>query len=83
MWTETETNEVTISECTRQNTCYDCDNEKCWHHGTKEADCPKYHCDRPEELRYNCNCCAFIDNYIKTMRAFYKKRQELKKNEQV
>lgn len=36
---------LTITECTRKTTCYDCDNQACWHHGKKEADCPKYGCD--------------------------------------
>ena len=59
---------ITISECTRQNTCYDCDNESCWHHGKKEADCPKYHCDRGMD----CEHCSFIDGFMEEMREEYK-----------
>lgn len=62
---------VTMSECTRKNTCYDCDNEKCWYHGKKEADCPKYHCDREGDMFLNCDRCAFTDRYIEDMRKEY------------
>ena len=61
---------ITISKCTRQNTCYDCDNEKCWHHGKKEADCPKYKCDNKKLL--DCAHCSFIDWFIEEMREEYK-----------
>jgi len=62
---------ITMTKCTRQNTCYDCDEERCWHHGKKEADCPKYRCDRPEHLQYHCTRCSFIDRFIKDMRKEY------------
>ena len=65
------TGEVTITECTRQNTCYDCDNERCAFHGDKEADCPKYHCDRPKEHQLDCDHCGFIDGFIRDMREIY------------
>ena len=58
-----------LNDCTRQNLCVDCDNEKCWHQGKKEADCPKWVCTR--EIR-DCEHCAFIDNYIEKMRGEYK-----------
>jgi hypothetical protein len=57
---------VTFSECTRLNTCYDCDNEKCWHHGKKESDCPKYRCSD-----LDCDHCEFIDRFIEDMRKEY------------
>lgn len=63
---------VTFSECTRQTTCYDCDNEKCWHHGKKESDCPKYKCDRPDDGNLDCDHCTFIDRFIEDMRKGYK-----------
>ena len=66
-----ETGEITITECTRQNTCYDCDNERCAFHGDKEADCPKYRCDRPEEHLLDCEHCGFIDGFIRDMREEY------------
>ena len=64
---------MTLTECTRKNTCYDCDNEKCWHRGKKEYDCPKYHCDRPAKFLYDCEHCEFVDKFINVMREFYKK----------
>ena len=60
---------VTMSECTRKNTCYDCDNKNCWFHGKKEADCPKYHCDN--DIEDDCEHCAFIDAYIEEERKRY------------
>ena len=62
--------ETQMSECTRQNTCYDCDDKKCGHHGDKGADCPKYHCDY--EPKYDCDHCAFINNFIRKERERYK-----------
>lgn len=61
---------ITLSKCTRQNTCYDCDNESCWNHGDKEADCPKYRCDNEKFL--DCDHCSFIDGFIEEMREEYK-----------
>ena len=65
------TGEVTLSECHRPNTCYDCTEESCSHHGKKEADCPKYHCDRPDEFKHDCEHCGFIDHFIQDMRQVY------------
>ena len=62
---------LTLTECTRKSLCCDCDNEACSHHGKKEADCPKYRCDRPKELRMDCEHCDFIDRYIADMRRTY------------
>lgn len=59
---------VTLSECTRTNSCYECDNSKCLLQGKKESDCPKYKCDRPDGLKYECERCSFIDKYIESMR---------------
>ena len=56
------------SECTRDNFCYECTNIKCVLHGKKESDCPKYSCDMPEIVQYNCEHCPFIDRYIKKVR---------------
>lgn len=56
---------LTMSECTRKNTCYDCDNEACWHHGKKEADCPKYGCYE------DCDHCEFINDFIEEERKEY------------
>lgn len=62
---------ITLTECNRQNTCYDCDNEQCIYHGVKGADCPKNHCDRPAPVNLDCEHCAFIDEYIEEMRKVY------------
>lgn len=62
---------MTIEECTRQNTCYDCDNDKCVFAGKKEADCPKYRCDRPVIFQ-DCDKCGFVDKFIEDMREIYK-----------
>lgn len=64
--------EITINECTRRNTCYDCDNEKCVLHGKKKSDCPKYVCDMPEPYHNDCENCAFIDEFIDLARREYK-----------
>lgn len=61
---------VVMSECTRQNTCFDCDSERCLHKGRKEADCPKYRCDRPGGK--NCDHCDFIDDFIERERKWYR-----------
>lgn len=61
---------ATIHDCTRKNTCYDCDNQECIGHGDKGADCPKYHCDNPNGLQ-NCENCWFIDMFIKELRKAY------------
>ena len=61
--------EVTMSDCTRQNTCFDCDNQDCSHHGDKGADCPKNHCDNA--VLYDCEHCSFIDGFIDDMRQVY------------
>ena len=63
------TDEVTLSDCTRPTTCYDCTEESCLHHGDKEADCPKYHCDNAVIL--DCEHCGFIDHFIEDMRQVY------------
>ena len=63
--------EPTMNECTRKTTCYDCDNENCLFHGKKEADCPKYCCDRPDGHQYDCDHCDFVDRYIEDMRREY------------
>ena len=70
--------EITMSECTRKNTCYDCDNKSCLHQGDKGADCPKYKCDNPNGVQ-NCENCEFIDDFIKEMRDEYEKfrKQEI------
>lgn len=51
-----------IKTCNRNNMCYECDNEKCWHSGKKYADCPKYDCDNPNGL-FDCDHCAFFDEF--------------------
>lgn len=63
--------EFTLTECTRQNTCHDCENERCCLAGKKKSDCPKYHCDNPNGTD-DCDHCAFIDDYIEHMRKSYK-----------
>lgn len=59
---------MTISECTRKNFCYECDNANCIFQGKKESDCPKYNCDRPDVLKYECERCDFIEKYFKEVR---------------
>ena len=63
--------QINMTECTRQNTCFDCDNQQCAGHGDKGADCPKYHCDNPNGLD-NCEDCEFVDEFIEEMRKEYK-----------
>lgn len=55
-----------INECKRNNLCVDCDNTRCHFHGKKEADCPKWKCDRPGGR--DCEHCEFIDDFIEQMR---------------
>ena len=57
-----------ISECTRNNFCYECNNEKCIHHGKIEADCPKYKCDLPEPMTYDCEHCSWIKRLIEKLK---------------
>lgn len=45
----------------RKNLCVDCDNAECAFMGKKEADCPKWTCDRPNQAAYHCDRRAFID----------------------
>ena len=63
--------EFTLSECTRNNLCVDCDDERCWFRGKWEADCPKYHCDN---ATCDCSRCPFLKRYVKEMRAYYAKQ---------
>lgn len=66
--------EVTISECTRQNLCVDCDNEECWFCGKPEADCPVYQCKYPEYFD-DCAKCPLLKRYQKEMREEYAKEE--------
>ena len=61
-----------LKECNRKNSCFDCDNTKCYHAGKKEADCPKYRCNRDGYGFLNCDNCAFVDRIIKSERQIYK-----------
>lgn len=67
---------MTISECTRNIPCIDCDETKCIFQGKKESDCPKYHCDRQGDGFMNCDNCGFIDKFIKEERQRYQKESE-------
>ena len=60
--------ELIVNECHRKNLCIDCDNTACWFHGKLIADCPKYHCDRPDEQFEDCESCDFLKQYMKDMR---------------
>lgn len=64
---------ITIQECFRNNLCIDCDNTKCGHCGQLIADCPKYRCDRPKENFEDCETCAFLKDFQKKMREYFKK----------
>ena len=66
---------ITITECTRQNTCYDCDDKKCTGHGDKGADCPKYRCDN--EILDDCEHCEFINGFIEEERKMYARQKRL------
>lgn len=70
--------ELTLDECRRPGPCVDCDDPKCLLRGKKESDCPKYRCDRPEGERYDCERCAFIDEFIVEMRKEAKKHGDKK-----
>jgi hypothetical protein len=66
-----------MSECKRNNLCIDCDNSKCWLAGKALSDCPKYYCDRPKEpidQTEDCEHCAFLEQYQKDMREYYKQK---------
>lgn len=65
-----------VGECTRKNTCYDCDNKECCLHGKKESDCPKYRCDRKDTGFLNCSHCSFVDLVIKNERQRYRAESE-------
>lgn len=58
-----------LKECNRKNTCFDCDNTKCYHAGKKEADCPKYRCDMPEPITNDCEHCLWLDRWYKSVKA--------------
>ncbi len=62
-----------VDECTRNNLCVDCDDQSCIRHGDPIQDCPKYFCDRPEPLKYDCDNCSFLKEYQKEMRKHYDK----------
>ena len=59
---------LSVGECKKDIPCVDCDEAKCIFHGKKEANCPKYHCDRPDPHKYECQRCGFIDHFIEEMR---------------
>lgn len=61
-----------ITKCTRQNLCVDCDDESCLRHGYPIQDCPKYHCDRPEPHKQECETCSFLKEYQEEMRKIYR-----------
>ena len=67
---------ISIRECNRKNTCFDCADTDCLHQGKKSADCPKYVCDRPGHGFFNCENCAFVDRIIKDEREKYKAESE-------
>lgn len=67
---------LTLRECTRQNTCFDCDNQECIFVGKKESDCPKYKCDRPDESFRDCEHCNFIEMFIMSERERYKNEKD-------
>lgn len=59
---------ISLSKCTRDNLCVDCDDPNCSHAGSIEADCPKFRCDN----NHDCENCTFIKRFQKTMReGFY------------
>ena len=60
--------DIEIGICEKEIPCIDCDDSKCWHWGKKEADCPKYRCDRQGDGFLNCDNCAFVDRIIDSMR---------------
>ena len=55
-----------INECTRDNLCVDCDDDRCIFQAKKESDCPKWRCDMPKGI--DCEHCEFIDEFISEMR---------------
>ena len=67
-----------FSLCDRGIPCVDCDDTECSGRGKKESDCPRYRCFSVEEKKkmgeipYDCDHCAFIDQYIKSLREVHK-----------
>lgn len=57
-----------LHTCKRKNLCVDCDNSGCFFMGKKEADCPKWTCDRTYQADYYCDRCTFIEWFIDIMR---------------
>ena len=53
-----------IIECNRNNTCLDCDDTECNHHGDISADCQRWICNNS----YDCENCDYIKSYVKLMR---------------
>lgn len=47
------------------HSCYACKNTKCFESGEIISDCPKYYCDRKNELHEDCESCAFIKEFRK------------------
>ena len=64
---------MTNTKCTRPNLCSDCDDATCVFSGNLIADCPKYFCDMPDPLKYDCENCNFLKRYQKEMREHYDK----------
>lgn len=60
--------EVNITECTLPVMCKDCTKIECGHHGKREADCPKYRCDRPDPWKRQCDTCAWLDKWYEEMK---------------
>lgn len=69
-----------LEECTRNNLCVDCNNDKCSSKGNLRADCPKYHCDRGELGFEHCESCAFMKQYALSQREYYKQVQQDKES---
>lgn len=62
---------IAMNNCSRNTPCIDCDNTNCVFQGKKESDCPKWHCDRPDYAKLDCDHCGFIDKFIEDMREMY------------
>lgn len=72
---------LSLSECTKNNLCADCEEDGCMFKGKIRADCPKYKCDRDELGFEHCESCAFMKSYAKSQREYFATLQQEEQND--